>query len=59
MFSGGCVFVDQPNGFVGIKHQVSKNYNETAKDKLTFEREAQSQVVTIKGYQTDNGLFNS
>ena len=27
--------------------------------KLTFEREAQSQGVVIKGYHTDNGIFNS
>ena len=35
------------------------NATETVKAKLTFEREAQSQGVVIKGYHTDNGIFNS
>ena len=28
-------------------------------EKLTFEREAQIQGVDIKGYHTDNGIFNA
>ena len=32
---------------------------ENVKSKLTFEREAQSQGVLIKGYNTDNGIFNA
>ena len=59
MFSGGCVFIDHTSGYVSIKHQVAINATETAKAKLTFEREAQSQGVVIKGYHTDNGIFNS
>ena len=31
----------------------------TVKAKLTFEREAQSKGVVIKGYHTDNGIFNA
>ena len=34
------------------------NATETVKEKITFEREAQSQGVVIKGYHTDNGVFN-
>ena len=49
MFSGGCVFIDHSSGYVGIKHQVAINATETVKAKLTFEREAQSQVVLING----------
>ena len=41
-----------------IKHQVAINATETIKAKLTFEREAQSQGVEIKGYHTDNEIFN-
>ena len=44
---------------MSIKHQVAINATETVKAKLTFEREAQSQVMVIKVYHTDNGIFNS
>ena len=59
MFSVGCVFIDRASGYVSIKHQVAINATETIKAKITFEREAQSQGVAIKGYHTDNGIFNS
>ena len=59
IFSGGCVFIDHDSGYVRIKHQVAINATETVKEKLTFEREAQSQLVVIKGYHTDNGIFNA
>ena len=35
------------------------NATETVKAKLTFEREAQNEGVGIKGYHTDNGIFNA
>ena len=59
MFSGGCVFIDHASGYVSIKNQVAINSTETAKAKLTLEREIQSQEVVIKRYHTDNGIFNS
>ena len=59
MFSGGCVFIDHASGYVIIKHQVAINATETVKAKLTFEREAQSQGLVIKGYHADNGIFNA
>ena len=59
MFSVGCVFIDNASRYVSIKNQVAINATETVKAKLTFEREAQSQGVVIKGYQTDNRIFNS
>ena len=43
---------------MSIRHQVDINDTETVKAKLTLEREAQSQGVAIKGYQTDNEIFN-
>ena len=58
MFSGGFFFIDHTSGYVIIKHQVAINATETVKEKLTFEREAQSQVVVINGYHTDNWIFN-
>ena len=59
MFLGGCVFIYHISGCVIINHQVDINSTETFKVKLTFEREAQSQGVVIKGYHTDNGIFNA
>ena len=52
MLSGVCVFIDHASGYVRIKHQVAINATENVKEKLTFEREAQSQGVVIKGYHT-------
>ena len=59
MYLGGYVFIEYASGYVIINHQVAINATETVKAKLTFEREAQSQGVVIKGYHTDNGIFNS
>ena len=59
MFSGGCIFIDYASGYMSIIHQVAINATEAVKAKLTFEREAQSQGLVIKGYHTDNGIFNS
>ena len=59
MFSGGCVFIYHASGYMSIKHQVAINSTETVNTKTTFEREAQSQGVVIKGYHTDNGIFNA
>ena len=59
MFSGGCVFIDHASGYVIIKQQVAIKATETVKAKITFEREAQSQGLVIKGYHTDNGIFNA
>ena len=49
MFSVGCVFIEHASGYVSIKYQVDINATETVKAKLTFDGEAQSQVVVIKG----------
>ena len=59
MFLGGCIFIDHVSGYVSIKTQVDINSTETVKAKLTLDREAQSQVVLIKGYHTDNWIFNA
>ena len=58
MFSGGCVFIDYSSVYVSIKHQVAINSNEKFNEELTFDREAQSQGLAIKGYYTDNGIIN-
>ena len=42
-----------------IDNQVAINTTETVNSKLIFDREDQSQGVVIKGYHTDNGIFNS
>ena len=59
MFSGGCVCIYHANGYVIKKNQVDINATETVKSKITFEREAQSQLVVINGYHTNNWVFNA
>ena len=59
MFSVGCIFIDHASGYVRTKHQVAINATETVKETITFDREAQSQGVVIKGYHTDIGIFDS
>ena len=59
MFSGGCVFIDHSSGYVSINHQVAIHANATVKEKLTFERETKSLGLVIKGYHTNNGIFNA
>ena len=59
MFSGGCVSIEHSSGYVIIKHQVDINSTETFKEKLTFDREDQSQGVLINVYHTDNCIFNA
>ena len=50
MFSGRFFFIDHASGYLRINHQVAINATETVKEKLAFEREAQNQVVAIKGH---------
>ena len=59
MFSGGYFFIDHTRGYVSIKYQVDINATENVKAKLTFEMKAQSQGVVIKGYHTNNGIFDA
>ena len=59
MFSGGCAFIDHVSFYMSINQQVSINSTETGKAKLTFERGGQSQAVVIKGYHTENLIFNA
>ena len=51
-------FIDYVSVYVSINHQVDLSATEIVKAKLTFEREDQSHGVVIKGYHTDNGIFN-
>ena len=51
-------FIDHVRGYISIKNQVAINSTETIKEKIISERDDQSQVVVIKGCQTDNGIFN-
>ena len=51
--------IDHTSGYVSITNQAAINATETVKEKLNFEMEAQSQGVGIKGYHTDNGIFNA
>ena len=44
---------------MSIHHQLVINTTENVKAKTTLEREAQSQGVAIKGYHTNNRIFNT
>ena len=59
MFLGVCVFVDHASFFMIINNQVDINANKTVREKLTFERESQSNLVVMKGNQNYNGLLNA
>ena len=57
-FQGGCVFIEHGSGYMITKQQVDIKDTEIVKAKLTFEIEAQSQGVVIKGYHTNNGILS-
>ena len=59
MLSGGCVLIDHTSGYVSINHHVDINTNETVQAKISFKREDKSHGLVIKGYHTDNGIFNA
>ena len=59
MFSGGGFFINHASVYVSIKHHVAINATENDKSKITYEKEAQSQVLVIKRYHTDNGILNA
>ena len=48
-------FVYHISGFIIIKHQVDINATENVKYQITFDREAKSKLVAIKGYQLITG----
>ena len=54
-----CVFVDHASYFIIKNNQVDINATETVKEKLTFERESQSNLVVMKGNQNYNGLLST
>ena len=59
MFLGLCVFFDHAICFVIKDNQVDINSTETVKEKITFERESQSNLVVMKGNQNHIILFNA
>ena len=59
MFSGRCVFIEHASRYVSINPQVDINNTEIVKEKINSDKEAQSNRVLIKGYHTDNGIFNA
>ena len=52
-------FIDYYSGYIRINYLVDIKDTGTVKEKITFERESQSQRVEIKVYHTDNGIFNA
>ena len=58
-YCGGTLFYDAASGKIRVVHQVSLNAHETVAAKLTFEKEALQVGVSVKNYQTDNGVYTS
>jgi hypothetical protein len=58
-YCGGTLFCDAASSFIQITNQVSLSGSETVAAKLKFEREAAAVGVSIKQYQTDNGVYTS
>ena len=58
-YCGGTLFYDAASHKMRVVHQVSLNAHETVAAKLTFECEAQQIGITVKNYQTDNGVYTS
>ena len=56
---GSTVFYDAASSKLKITHQVSFTGGETQKSMLSFERESAADGVTIKGYNTDNGVYTA
>ena len=58
-YCGGTLFYDAATGKMKVVHQVSLGAQETVQSKLEFEREAHQLGITVKNYQTDNGVYTS
>ena len=58
-YKGGTIFCDAASGYIYLQHQVSFTSTETVCSLLTFERESAQVGVTIKGYNTDNGVYTA
>ena len=58
-YKGGTVFCNTGTGYMTIHHQQMFTLTETLQSMLSFEREAQELGIQVKGYHTDNGVYNS
>ena len=58
-FGGGTIFYDAATSYMSLHHQLGFTSNETVCSVLTFEREAEVVNVTVKGYNTDNGIYTA
>ena len=58
-YVGGTVFVDAASSAIFLYCQLSFTASETIRSKLVFEREEATVGIKVKGYNTDNGVYNS
>ena len=58
-YKGGTIFCDAATGYIFLKHQVSFTGMETAQSMMALQREAEQLGITIKGYNTDNGVYTA
>ena len=57
-YKGDTVFCDAGTGYIIIYHQQTFRLAETLQSMLSFERETQELGIQVKGYHTDNGIYN-
>jgi len=58
-YTGGTIFCDAASKRLFLRHQSTLTAQETVEAKLAFEREALQVGVSVKAYQTDNGIYTS
>ncbi len=58
-FCGSSIFCNAASGLIHVEHQVTFSANDTIMAKNGFERFCKESGVTVKAYQTDNGVYRS
>ena len=59
MYSGGCIFVYHPMGFVHIEHMIDFTAMATIQAKRRFEKKMLDMGVLVQLYQSNNRIFAS
>ena len=58
-YNHSTIYVDNFSGLSFVYHQETTNAEETIRGKIAFESYAFKHGITVKQYQTDNGIFKS
>ena len=58
-YKGGTIFCDAATGYIHLEHQISFTGEETGQSMMALQREAEQLGFSIKGYNTDNGVYTA